>query len=96
MRKLKYHIAAIVYLQYFERKGNDFTMIAINKTEKDAISARFPNVHIVRTMKQNSKRHHYYCEESKQVLRLLSEMRVADGTTVQKVGADVGYRKKTK
>lgn len=72
-------------------------MIAINKNEKEAISARFKNVHIVRTMKQKSKRHHYYCEESPQVMRLLNEMRVANGTTTQKVGAEkVEYRKKTK
>ena len=56
-------------------------MIAINKAEKDAISARFPNVHIVRTMKQKSKRHRYYCEESKPVLRYLSSMRSGDGAT---------------
>ena len=50
-------------------------MIAINKAEKDAIRAQFPNVHIVRTMKQKSKRHRYYCEESKGVMRYLRELR---------------------
>lgn len=70
-------------------------MIVISKEEKDVISARFPNVHIVRTMKQKSKRHHYYCEESKPVMRLLREMREAGSITNQKVGAN-GYRKKTK
>lgn len=50
-------------------------MIAINKAEKEAISARFPDAHIVRTMKQKSKRHHYYCEESKGVMRYLNELR---------------------
>lgn len=50
-------------------------MIAINKAEKEVINKRLPDVHIVRTMKQKSKRHHYYCEESKQVMRLLSEIR---------------------
>lgn len=50
-------------------------MIAITKAEKDAISAQFPNAHIVRTMKQKSKRHHYYCEESKGVMRYLEETR---------------------
>lgn len=70
-------------------------MIAINKEEKEVISMRFPNVHIVRTMKQKSKRHHYYCEESKPIMRILKEMRNAGGATSQKVGAN-GYRKKTK
>lgn len=75
------------------------TMIAITKSEKEAISTRFPEVHIVRTMKQKSKRHHYYCEETKQVMRLLSNMRKAGGTTstnTQKVGANGEYRTKAK
>jgi len=50
-------------------------MIAINKEEKDAIHERFPNVHIVRTMKQKSKRHRYYCEESRGAMNLLRELR---------------------
>ena len=39
-------------------------MILITKEEKDAISKFFPDAHIVRTMRQKSKRHRYYCEES--------------------------------
>lgn len=50
-------------------------MVAISKQEKEAIVKRFPNVHIVRTMKQKSKRHRYYCEESKGVMRFLEETR---------------------
>ena len=50
-------------------------MIEINKNEKEVIAKRFPTVHIVRTMKQKSKRHHYYCEESKGVMRYLEETR---------------------
>lgn len=50
-------------------------MIAINKAEKEAVASRFPNVHIVRTMKKKSKRHHYYCEESIEVVRFLRMLR---------------------
>ena len=50
-------------------------MIAINAYEKDAIREKFPHVHIVRTMKQDSKRHHYYCEESRGVMNMLRQMR---------------------
>ncbi len=71
-------------------------MIEINKSEKEVISARFPNVHIVRTMKQKSKRHHYYCEESKSVMRLLKEMRESGVVINQKAGDKGEYRKKTK
>lgn len=67
-------------------------MIAINKSEKEVINKRLPNVHIVRTMKQKSKRHHYYCEENKQVMQLLSEIRC--GADNRKVGTKYGHRKK--
>lgn len=50
-------------------------MIAITKAEKDAIVAQYPNVHIVRTMKQRSKRHRYYCVEDRRVMRMLDKMR---------------------
>lgn len=50
-------------------------MIAISKEEKDVICKRFPAVHIVRTMKQKSKRHRYFCEESRAVLSYLREAR---------------------
>ena len=71
-------------------------MITINKAEKEVISARFPNIHIVRTMKHKSKRHRYYCEENKGVLRTLNNLRSAGGTTTQKVGAENEHRKKTR
>ncbi len=53
-------------------------MVQITKSEKDAIKARFPSAHIARTMRQKSKRHHYYCEESRAVMRFLSQIREGD------------------
>lgn len=50
-------------------------MVKITKAEKDFIADNFPNVHIVRTMKGKSKRHNYYCEEARQVMRYLSTTR---------------------
>lgn len=50
-------------------------MIEINRAEKDIISEKYPNVHIVRTMKQHSDRGHYFCEENKKVMKLLQELR---------------------
>ncbi len=67
-------------------------MIHISKTEKEVISKQLPDAHIARTMKQKSKRHHYYCEENKQVMQLITELRC--GVNNQKVGAEHGYRKK--
>lgn len=67
-------------------------MIAINKTEKEAIAKQLPYVHIVRTMRQKSKRHHYYCEENAQVMKLLSQIRSC--TEGQEVSANYGNRTK--
>lgn len=50
-------------------------MIAINKAEKKVVQEQFPNAHIVRTMKQKSKRGRYYCEETPKVMRLINELR---------------------
>lgn len=66
-------------------------MIAISEKEKEVIVKRLPGVHIVRTMKQRSKRHHYYCEETAKVMKLLRQMR--GGADDQKVGAEHGNRK---
>lgn len=52
-------------------------MILINKEESEQIRNRFPYAHIVRTMKQNSKRHRYYCEESPKVVNYLNTLRTS-------------------
>lgn len=56
-------------------------LIKINAAEKQAISRKFPHVHIVRTVKGDSKRHHYYCEEQRDAMRFLKKLR---GEPVQK------------
>lgn len=71
-------------------------MIAISKEEKDYISKEFPKVHIVRTMKQKSKRHHYYCEESRAVMRYLEQIRNEGVIVGKKEGANNKSRKKSK
>ena len=50
-------------------------MVVITKEEAMEIKKRFPNVHIVRTMKHKSNRHRYYCEENWKVMRFLNEKR---------------------
>lgn len=56
-------------------------MVLISKEEKEKISKRFPRVHIARTMKQKSKRHKYYCEENRAVMRFLEEIRSEGGVS---------------
>ena len=50
-------------------------MILISREEKLAVLDKFPNVHIVRTMKQDSKRHRYYMVEEPGPMRLIRKMR---------------------
>lgn len=61
-------------------------MIAITAVEKKAISEKFPKVHIVRTMRQDSKRHHYYMEESGGAMRMLRSMRGQDNPKGKRKG----------
>ena len=50
-------------------------MIPIDKDEAQTIRKVYPNVSIVRTCVQKSKRKHYYVEEQYFVLKLLEELR---------------------
>ena len=50
-------------------------MVAITRAEKDAIREKYPDVHIVRTMKHDSKRKHYYMVESTGPMRMLARLR---------------------
>lgn len=59
-------------------------MIAVTKEEKEKIAERFPNVHIVRTMKKDSKRHHYYMEENRKAIRFLNHIRREARTTEER------------
>lgn len=70
-------------------------MIAISKSEKEIIAKRFPNVHIVRTMKQRSKRHRYYCEETTSVMKFLNRTR-SQGAVTANNGKDTNYANRAK
>lgn len=50
-------------------------MTIINKEERNVIAQRFPDVSIVRTMKGDSKRGHYYLEERRDVMNFLRAYR---------------------
>ncbi len=50
-------------------------MIAINKNEASLLREYFPHVHVTRTMKQKSGRHHYYCEENKRAMAFLQNVK---------------------
>ncbi len=51
-------------------------MIEISKDEKDKIRKQYPQVFVSRTMKQDSKRHHYRIEESDKYLELIADTNI--------------------
>ena len=50
-------------------------MILISREEKRAVLEKYPEVHIVRTMKNDSKRHRYYMVEDPGPMRIIKQMR---------------------
>lgn len=50
-------------------------MITIALAEKNAICEKYPDTHFVRTMKKDSKRHHYYMVEAGSAFRYLNSLR---------------------
>lgn len=55
-------------------------MVLITKDEKEQIIKQYPNTCIVRTVRQKSKRHRYYCEESRNAMKLLRKIRGLEDT----------------
>lgn len=53
-------------------------MIVITLAEKEAVCKKYPDAQFVRTMKQDSKRHHYYMVEAGSAFRYLNLMRGGD------------------
>lgn len=78
----------------FERKG--YRLVVISKEEKDKLLARFPDLYIVRTMRGESKRHRYYCEEKFHVMRYLDELRGKKPAADKRGGDRYQNRKKTR
>ena len=60
-------------IDYYRKKEK--SIVPINKDEKETLLKRFPKMHIVRLMKQDSKRHHYWMSEEPQYLQALNEIR---------------------
>lgn len=53
-------------------------MIAITLAEKEAVCKKYPDTRFVRTMKQDSGRHHYYMVEAGAAFRYLNYLRGTD------------------
>ena len=59
-------------------------MVRITQEEKDLLKAKYPDLSIARTMKQDSKRKHYFCEERPGAMAYLNKIRQRDVLYVRK------------
>lgn len=50
-----------------------FSMIPITKDEKMRLERAYPEYRYPRTMRGDSKRHHYYCPEIESLMRLIAD-----------------------
>ena len=51
-------------------------MVPITKEEKNLLKQKYPDLCIARTMRQDSKRKHYFCEERPGALSYLNRIRM--------------------
>lgn len=58
-------------------------MIPITKEEKDLLVKMFPDCKFPRTMRQDSKRHHYFCTESEPLMRAVAHSNFRAAACVQ-------------
>lgn len=58
-------------------------MISITKQEKDLLVKLFPHYKFPRTIKQDSKRHHYFCTESEELMRPIANSNAAAAKRVK-------------
>ena len=50
-------------------------MIPVTKEEKEQLLKKYPDLSIARTMRQDSKRKHYFCEERAGAMAYLTKLR---------------------
>lgn len=50
-------------------------MVPITREEKQLLKVKYPDLCVARTMKQDSKRKHYYCEERAGAMAYLERIR---------------------
>lgn len=50
-------------------------MVPVTKEEKELLLKKYPNLSVARTMKGDSKRKHYYCEERPGAMAYLAKLR---------------------
>lgn len=58
-----------------KNEKDDIQLISITAQEKKVICSKLPDAYVVRTMKNDSKRHHYYMAETRAAMLMLHRLR---------------------
>lgn len=70
------------------------TLIPITRQEKDLLSDLFPNQKFPRTMKQDSKRHHYFCVEVEYLMRPIADTNIHAAAFIEEYDKRARQREK--
>ena len=71
-----------------------YNLIPITKKEKELLLELFPNQKFPRTMKQDSKRHHYYCVETERLMRPIANTNIHAAAFIEEFDARARQREK--
>lgn len=71
-------------------------MIQITKEEKELLVKLYPHYKYPRTMKQDSKRHHYFCTESEELMRAIAHSNAQAAQFVENLDRQRAMRKSQK
>lgn len=69
-------------------------MISITKAEKERLENLFPQYKYPRTMKQRTKRHHYFCTEAEELMREIADTNDAAAELVKEFDRQRELRKR--
>lgn len=67
-------------------------MIPITKDEKEILARMFPYEKFPRTMRQDSKRHHYFCTEREDMMGVIAESNSAAAEFIKQCEAQRALR----
>lgn len=67
-------------------------MIPISKKEKMFLAEQFPEYIFPRTMRHDSHRHHYFCVESEELVRAISDSNDYAAELVKQYDQSIAYR----
>lgn len=69
-------------------------MIAISKDESLKLREQYPDIYIVRTAKQKSKRHRYLCPPEEHYMRLIADTNIEAADIIKEIDIRKAIRQK--